>query len=256
MLISDHQCIVKSFFQPFFILAGNLYRSHEDLSLRRGGVSICGASATRNGGWIAKDPFSRCHYGMHSHTDSSLEERVSKQTQTFHNSSEKYFCLVSRQYIHSTGFKLKASRRSHSYLSSAPFSSSNVEQRGVCKLGLSKRKYPQHEAGKANTFRACYKSEEYDIPETNMDRLQATEGTGEATLLGGNLQQESPWWQPFPKRWVIVLLCFTAFLLCNMDRVSNLFWCLWFQLLSYSYNIVFHVLYTIQYRYTHFIIFN
>lgn len=29
-----------------------------------------------------------------------------------------------------------------------------------------------------------------------------------------------PWWEQFPKRWVIVLLCFSAFLLCNMDRVS------------------------------------
>ncbi|CAN8315290.1 unnamed protein product [Cochlearia groenlandica] len=29
-----------------------------------------------------------------------------------------------------------------------------------------------------------------------------------------------PWWKEFPKRWVIVLLCFSAFLLCNMDRVN------------------------------------
>ncbi|XP_057430815.1 sodium-dependent phosphate transport protein 1, chloroplastic [Lotus japonicus] len=28
------------------------------------------------------------------------------------------------------------------------------------------------------------------------------------------------WWQVFPKRWVIVILCFSAFLLCNMDRVN------------------------------------
>lgn len=28
------------------------------------------------------------------------------------------------------------------------------------------------------------------------------------------------WWEEFPKRWVIVILCFSAFLLCNMDRVS------------------------------------
>eukprot|EP00249_Psilotum_nudum_P018729 c26936_g2_i1 orf=599-1537(+) len=27
-------------------------------------------------------------------------------------------------------------------------------------------------------------------------------------------------WQTFPKRWIIVLLCFFAFLLCNMDRVN------------------------------------
>ena len=29
------------------------------------------------------------------------------------------------------------------------------------------------------------------------------------------------WWHVFPKRWVIVILCFSAFLLCNMDRVSS-----------------------------------
>lgn len=29
--------------------------------------------------------------------------------------------------------------------------------------------------------------------------------------------------QGFPKRWVIVILCFSAFLLCNMDRVSQCF---------------------------------
>ncbi|XP_058099617.1 sodium-dependent phosphate transport protein 1, chloroplastic isoform X2 [Magnolia sinica] len=28
------------------------------------------------------------------------------------------------------------------------------------------------------------------------------------------------WWEQFPKRWVIVILCFSAFLLCNMDRVN------------------------------------
>ncbi|XP_031401233.1 sodium-dependent phosphate transport protein 1, chloroplastic [Punica granatum] len=28
------------------------------------------------------------------------------------------------------------------------------------------------------------------------------------------------WWEEFPKRWVIVVLCFSAFLLCNMDRVN------------------------------------
>ncbi|KAE8693064.1 Sodium-dependent phosphate transport protein 1 [Hibiscus syriacus] len=29
-----------------------------------------------------------------------------------------------------------------------------------------------------------------------------------------------PWWEQFPKRWVIVVLCFSAFLLCIMDRVN------------------------------------
>ncbi|KZV25742.1 putative anion transporter 1, chloroplastic [Dorcoceras hygrometricum] len=30
----------------------------------------------------------------------------------------------------------------------------------------------------------------------------------------------TPWLKQFPKRWVIVVLCFSAFLLCNMDRVN------------------------------------
>ncbi|CBI40390.3 unnamed protein product, partial [Vitis vinifera] len=46
------------------------------------------------------------------------------------------------------------------------------------------------------------------------------EGAGEVILAEENLQSVSPWWQQFPKRWVIVLLCFAAFLLCNMDRVN------------------------------------
>ncbi|KAM3204516.1 sodium-dependent phosphate transport protein 1, chloroplastic isoform X1 [Capsicum annuum] len=37
---------------------------------------------------------------------------------------------------------------------------------------------------------------------------------------GDNLLIGLPWWEEFPKRWIIVLLCFSAFLLCNMDRVN------------------------------------
>lgn len=41
-------------------------------------------------------------------------------------------------------------------------------------------------------------------------------------LNDGVLEDEvvAPWWEEFPKRWVIVILCFSAFLLCNMDRVN------------------------------------
>lgn len=216
-------------FSHCLILAGNSSGSQMDLSLQRGGISVSGVSVRRYGGWIGKDPLSRCQHVMHSQINSPLEERVSKQMQAFDNKGE-HFSPLSRQSIRCLNFKLKASR-SHSYLSSAPLSGSNVEQREVFRLGLIKRKHPQTEVGKANIFRVSYKSEEYDIGETKMDRLQSTEGTGEAILVDGNMQQISPWWQQFPKRWVIVLLCFSAFLLCNMDRVSNFFWCLWFQLL-------------------------
>ncbi|KAK1426840.1 hypothetical protein QVD17_15520 [Tagetes erecta] len=36
----------------------------------------------------------------------------------------------------------------------------------------------------------------------------------------GNGDEFAPWWEEFPKRWTIVVLCFSAFLLCNMDRVN------------------------------------
>lgn len=74
--------------------------------------------------------------------------------------------------------------------------------------------------GKGRTF-AYSKSEEYDIPEMKVDSLPSTDGANEAVLVEGHMQEAVPWWQSFPKRWIIVLLCFASFLLCNMDRVSN-----------------------------------
>lgn len=44
-----------------------------------------------------------------------------------------------------------------------------------------------------------------------------------AVLVGdanGEVASAAPWWQQFPKRWTIVVLCFFSFLLCNMDRVN------------------------------------
>lgn len=190
------------------LFAGNVYRSGKDISVQRGGISISGVS-------VAKDPFPRWQHKMYL----PLEERVSKQMQTSNNKGE-HRSLVSQQSSQ-CNFKLKASGRSRcSFLCSAPYGTNNVGHGEVYRLGLSKRKHAQTEVGKTNKFRVCYKSEEYDISETKMDPLQSTEGTGEAILLEG---RASPWWQQFPKRWVIVLLCFTAFLLCNMDRVSHVF---------------------------------
>lgn len=212
-------------FSHCLILTGNEYRSGKDLTLQRRGIS--GVSVARHGYQIAKDPLSRCHRRMYFQTNSPLEERVSKWIQTFHNEGQ-HCSPVSWQSSQCINFKLKASRKSHSYLSSAPHRSGNIIQREVYGLGLSKRKRVQPQLDKAIKIRVYYKSEEYDIAETKMDPLPSTEGTGEAILLEGNLQQVSPWWQQLPKRWVIVLLCFAAFLLCNMDRVSNFFWYLWF----------------------------
>ncbi|KAL3649560.1 Ascorbate transporter, chloroplastic [Castilleja foliolosa] len=67
--------------------------------------------------------------------------------------------------------------------------------------------------------RANFKSEEHDIAETKSDSVGSSEGANQAVLVGGAEQRKS-WWDQFPKRWVIVLLCFASFLLCNMDRVN------------------------------------
>ncbi|KAK9035865.1 hypothetical protein V6N11_077890 [Hibiscus sabdariffa] len=63
---------------------------------------------------------------------------------------------------------------------------------------------------------AFYKSEEHDMTEGKLDSLSSPGETNEAVLV----ERDIPWWQSFPKRWVVVLLCFSAFLLCNMDRVN------------------------------------
>lgn len=88
------------------------------------------------------------------------------------------------------------------------------------KLDVRNRQFHKSRNVKINRTRVYYKSEEYDITEAKVDALPAMEGPGEAVLVEGNLQKASPWWEQFPKRWVIVLLCFASFLLCNMDRVN------------------------------------
>ncbi|XP_071717432.1 ascorbate transporter, chloroplastic-like [Rutidosis leptorrhynchoides] len=78
---------------------------------------------------------------------------------------------------------------------------------------ISSRKQLQPWRTTINTTRANYKSEEYDVTGPDLDSFVSSEGgANEAVLVVGKKQ--------FPKRWVIVLLCFSAFLLCNMDRVN------------------------------------
>lgn len=88
------------------------------------------------------------------------------------------------------------------------------------RIGTRKGKSPQSLDVKEDRICAFYKSDEYDITEAKVDSLQSMEIPSEAVLLDGDLQETSPWWEQFPKRWVVVLLCFSAFLLCNMDRVN------------------------------------
>ncbi|XP_078148225.1 putative anion transporter 4, chloroplastic isoform X2 [Carex rostrata] len=70
------------------------------------------------------------------------------------------------------------------------------------------------------TTRAKYQPEQYGIAGLPLEPNGSS--PEEAVLIGGEAIEEValPWWQQFPKRWTIVLMCFMAFLLCNMDRVN------------------------------------
>ncbi|KAF9598811.1 hypothetical protein IFM89_031479 [Coptis chinensis] len=68
--------------------------------------------------------------------------------------------------------------------------------------------------------RADVKSEPYEVTESVPDTVKFTDTLSEVKVDGDGLKSELTWLDQFPKRWVIVVLCFTAFLLCNMDRVN------------------------------------
>ncbi|KAI4385966.1 hypothetical protein MLD38_003948 [Melastoma candidum] len=63
---------------------------------------------------------------------------------------------------------------------------------------------------------AGLKSEQLGVPDVKGHKqpLELLQGREEVVV------DVLPWWEEFPKRWVIVVLCFSAFLLCNMDRVN------------------------------------
>lgn len=81
---------------------------------------------------------------------------------------------------------------------------------------ISNRQHLQPRHTTINRIRANYKSEEYDVAGTDLNSLVSPEGGASEAVLVGEIQETNQ----FPKRWVIVLLCFSAFLLCNMDRVN------------------------------------
>ncbi|GMP43505.1 hypothetical protein CsSME_00012839 [Camellia sinensis var. sinensis] len=104
-------------------------------------------------------------------------------------------------------------------LASSPSCNKWVQPRNLDKFGINSRKHQLSKHVKVNMTRVSYKSDEYDITGTEADAFVSSEGSSEAVLVEG-VEQIKPWWEQFPKRWVIVLLCFSAFLLCNMDRVN------------------------------------
>lgn len=73
-------------------------------------------------------------------------------------------------------------------------------------------------SGRGETWKvyADVKSEPYEILKSVPESVKLEEDALDDVVLDSTM----PWWEEFPKRWVIVILCFSAFLLCNMDRVN------------------------------------
>uniref|UniRef100_A0A2P2M2A7 Uncharacterized protein MANES_02G121100 n=1 Tax=Rhizophora mucronata TaxID=61149 RepID=A0A2P2M2A7_RHIMU len=91
---------------------------------------------------------------------------------------------------------------------------------GRCRtFQVSVRKSGRSQGGKAY---ADVKSESYEISDPVRKAVKFEDPLNDAVLCRGDGELESlvPWWEEFPKRWIIVILCFSAFLLCNMDRVN------------------------------------
>ena len=68
---------------------------------------------------------------------------------------------------------------------------------------------------------ADVKSEAYDVSDSVPKSIKFEDVENDVALEKEVLDNGGPWWEEFPKRWVIVILCFSAFLLCNMDRVRK-----------------------------------
>ncbi|XP_049410199.1 ascorbate transporter, chloroplastic [Solanum stenotomum] len=112
----------------------------------------------------------------------------------------------------------RRTKRWECYLSSTDSGNSWIQPRKLDKLGFIDGQKQQTKHAAVNRAQADFKSDGYDITGA-LGSLMSSEGASEAILVEG-VEQAKPWWEQFPRRWIVVLLCFAAFLLCNMDRVN------------------------------------
>ena len=124
----------------------------------------------------------------------------------------------SRNYLTSTFYNASLKRRVLSrvecFVSSDPINNGWLKPRRSENFTSLESACVQREYKLPVRTRADCKAEQYEITGSPLSPSDA-----DAVMIG-DTNEISPWWQEFPKRWMIVLLCFFAFLLCNMDRVS------------------------------------
>ncbi|RZC57272.1 hypothetical protein C5167_004579 [Papaver somniferum] len=164
---------------------------------------------------------SRYYSNMSRHSYSSAAHLVcsSDKSSSFLGEKEKPLSNSLRitEKSQMVNLKRRTQGRYGCFLSFNSFNNSWGQQTNLDKHRLSNAGSQQSEYRKGTRTRASYPN---DIKGPNFDPLSTSEASNEIAIVGESTQvSSSPWWQ-LPKRWVIVLLCFTAFLLCNMDRVN------------------------------------
>ncbi|NP_001130577.1 Probable anion transporter 4, chloroplastic-like [Zea mays] len=126
----------------------------------------------------------------------------------------------SRNYLTSTFYNASLKRRVLSrvecFVSSDPINNGWLKPRRSENFTSLESACVQPEYKLPVRTRADCKAEQYEITGSP---LSPSDVPADAVMIG-DTNEISPWWQEFPKRWTVVLLCFFAFLLCNMDRVN------------------------------------
>lgn len=130
-----------------------------------------------------------------------------------------------RNYIgktHHVKSRRQSSGKFQFFLSSESGNSNWSKPRKSGKIGVSFIKYRQHsENPDTNDPRIKARADfEPDIGADAPDAVSSFKVLPASVTVQGVVDRGYLWLNEFPRRWLIVLLCFFAFLLCNMDRVN------------------------------------
>ncbi|XP_043716094.1 ascorbate transporter, chloroplastic-like isoform X2 [Telopea speciosissima] len=213
----------------YFLGSGKVFQTEQAGTRQRGEhQGVCGARYARGNIFNKKSPILRkcCSYmsrNLYSpmiHLIGPSDMKTGKRmTGTLGEVEHLHSYPPFAENLHALNLKQRIQIRCKCFISSYPPDGSSVQPRKLHKFGLYNGHVQHSEFHIASRTRAEYKSEEYDIAGAKLDSLSSSEVPNEAALVEGSVQNFS-WREKFPKRWVIVLLCFSAFLLCNMDRVN------------------------------------
>lgn len=152
----------------------------------------------------------------------SSESRNSKQAKATYDNNKWYPHFQHKHELFCAPSSVKWIRVSRCRISpvSCYRGDTVVPSGAVDKFFVVNNKLPKINHVRDHGVRAYYKSEDIDITESTFESLGTPEGAGEVVLPDKSTQKAASWLDQLPKRWVVVLLCFVAFLLCNMDRVN------------------------------------